>query len=443
MFCTIHLSKSDPTPLYIQLTNALAGLIKNGDLPNHTKLPTIRTLSKKLNINRDTVVNAYKLLENQGLVTAYVGSGTYVASPQTVTTSPKCETIPCSNLSFSKDYFPTTLITELTNQIIETEGWGAFSDPLYRGHNLLKQSICNFFKSVGILSCPSQVRYSKHFPSFLIDLLKTHPNSTICVEAYHDLSYSSFLRSLGIKVLEIPVTEKGLDIKVLKQLLKTEHISFVWVSTYVQNPTGISYSMEVKEELLHLAELHNFYIIEDGTLSDFAYTEELLLPLYTLAESEKVIYIYHFSRLYLPAFQYTFIALPNTLTKRLNEPSSYSFNERFLQYYLDSQLFSSIRQTIIESNQQHFHLLLSVFKTLNNAVSLYSEQGSLFFFIKPELISASDLEKHFLQNHIVLAPGELFTMKSKSPYFRISLAHLNTTTLPLVIDTLKAISNLA
>ena len=442
MFCAIHLSKSDPTPLYIQLTNALAGLIKNGDLPNHTKLPTIRTLSKKLNINRDTVVNAYKLLENQGLVTAHVGSGTYVSSPQTISAPPTCETIPCSNLSFSKNYFPPTLITELTNQIIASEGWNAFSDPLYRGHNLLKQSICSFFKSVGILSSPSQVRYTKHFSTFLVDLLKMHPNSTVCVEAYHDLSYSSFLRSLGIKVLEIPITEKGLDIKFLKQLLKTEHISFVWVSTYVQNPTGISYSMQVKEELLRLAELHHFYIIEDGTLSDFAYTEQQLLPLYNLAENERVIYIYHFSKLYLPAFQYTFIALPNTLTKRLNEPSSYSFNERFLQYYLDSQLFSSIRQNIIESNQLRFKSLLSVFKTLSNVISLYSEQGSLFFFIKPELISASDLEKYFLQHHIVLAPGELFTIKSKCPYFRISLAHLNDTTLPVVVDALKGISNL-
>ena len=117
MFCTIHLSKSDPTPLYIQLASELAHLIKIGEIPERTKLPTIRTLSRKLKINRDTVVNAYKVLENQGLVVAHVGSGTYVSpltSQKDYESETNLQTISCSTLSFNKDYFPTSLITQLT-----------------------------------------------------------------------------------------------------------------------------------------------------------------------------------------------------------------------------------------------------------------------------------------------------------------------------------------
>ncbi|MEF9959771.1 MAG: PLP-dependent aminotransferase family protein [Niameybacter sp.] len=443
MFCTIHLSKSDPTPLYIQLANALAHLIKTGDLPNHTKLPTIRTLSKKLSINRDTVVNAYKLLENQGLVTAYVGSGTYVSSPQTSTPSTPAQTISCSSLSFNKNYFPPSLITKLTQEMINAEGWNVFSDPLYRGHTTLKQNICEFLKSVGVNSSSSQLRYTKDFLNFLVDLLKTHPNSTICVEAYHDLSYSSFLRSLGFKVIELPLTQDGIDLDYLGQLLQTEHISFVWVSTYVQNPTGISYNLETKKNLLELARKHQFYIIEDGTLSDFAYTENILLPLYTLDDARQVIYIYHFSKLYLPSVQYSFIALPHGLCKKLNEPTTCSFNERFLQYYLDSSIFSSIRQDIVETHYHHFNTILPILQELAPYIELYSEQGSLFFWIKPRLVSTCIMEKFLLQSHILLAPGELFTMKSKCLYTRLSLAHLNDSTLPLVIEGLKGLATLS
>lgn len=442
MFCTIHLSKSDPTPLYIQLANSLAHLIKIGELPNHTKLPTIRTLSKKLNINRDTVVNAYKLLENQGLVTAYVGSGTYVSSSEVNLPPTNQETISCSSLFFNKNYFPPSLISELTKDMITAEGWNVFSDPLYRGHTLLKQSISEFFKSVGILSNPSQIRYTKDFLSFLIDLLKVHPNSTIGVEAYHDLSYSSFLRSLGFKVIELPLSQTGLDLDYLEKILKTEHISFIWVSTYVQNPTGISYDLENKKHLLELAEHHQFYIIEDGTLSDFAYTETSLMPLYNLDYCNHVIYIHHFSKLYLPTLQYSFIALPQTLSKKLNEPVHSTFNERFLQYYLDSSIFSSIRQEIIEHNYNHFKTIMPILRGLTDTIDLYSEHGSLFFWFKPLGISSSAMEKYLLQQHIVLAPGELFTMKSKCAYSRLSLAHLNDTTLPLVIDALKGMSAL-
>ena len=44
MFCTIHLSKSDPTPLYIQLASELAHLIKIGEIPERTKLPYVHFL---------------------------------------------------------------------------------------------------------------------------------------------------------------------------------------------------------------------------------------------------------------------------------------------------------------------------------------------------------------------------------------------------------------
>lgn len=445
MFCTIHISKSDPTPLYIQLASELAHLIKIGELPERTKLPTIRTLSRKLKINRDTVVSAYKLLENQGLVMAHVGSGTYVCplinhTNSTDTLNP--QTIPCSSLSFNKDYFPTSLITKLTQQIIQFEGWGAFTDPLYRERNILRQSICQFFKSVGILTTPAQTRFTKDFCSFLLDLLKTQPSSTICVEAYHDLTYSSFLRSLGFKIIEIPLTEEGLDLSFLEKSLQTEHISFIWVSPYVQNPTGISYSQSNKESLLKLAQTYNFYIIEDGTLSDFTYSHELLVPLYTLDTCDQVIYIHHFSKLYLPPLQYTFVALPNHLYKKINDPTVCTFNERLLHFYLESDDFSAIRQEIIEKSYSSYIGLLEALNSVSHLLEIHSSQGSLFFWIKPTHIASEILYDCFLRHHIIISPGELFTLKSKCTYFRISLAHLDDTTLPIVISCLNELSTL-
>ena len=443
MFCTIHLSKSDPTPLYIQLASELAHLIKIGEIPERTKLPTIRTLSRKLKINRDTVVNAYKVLENQGLVVAHVGSGTYVSplsNSQPIPTENPTATISCSTLSFNKDYFPTSLITELTQQIIQSEGWGAFSDPLYRERNLLRQSICQFFKSVGVMSTPAQIRFPKDFCSFLLDLLKIHPSSTICVEAYRDLTYSSFLRSLGFKIIEIPLTHEGLDLTYLEKQLQTEHIGFIWVSSYVQNPTGISYSLECKNRLIELAHLHHFYIIEDGTLSDFTYSHDCLKPLYTLDPYGQVIYLYHFSKLYLPPLQYTFIALPNSLHKKMNDSMTCTFNERLLHFYLESDALGYIRQDIIEKTYLAYIKVYEALLEVSQHVEIYSPHGSLFFWIRPIHISYEHFYNCFLKHHIILSPGEVFTQKSKCNYFRLSLTHLDDSTLPCILECLQDLS---
>ena len=131
MFHTVQLSKSDPTPLYIQLASELAKLIQANLLKGGTKLPAIRYLSKQLAINRDTVVSAYKLLENQGLVEGHIGKGTYVVPfPTIVSPTPENTNICCSNLGFPKELFSSSLCLELATKLITEEGWESLLEPV-------------------------------------------------------------------------------------------------------------------------------------------------------------------------------------------------------------------------------------------------------------------------------------------------------------------------
>jgi DNA-binding transcriptional regulator YhcF (GntR family) len=81
-FTSIQLNKQGLTPVYRQLGDAFCMLIERGALKPHRKLPPIRKLANALRINNDTVINAYKYLENKGVVYSIVGSGTYVAPNQ-------------------------------------------------------------------------------------------------------------------------------------------------------------------------------------------------------------------------------------------------------------------------------------------------------------------------------------------------------------------------
>lgn len=66
-------------PLYISLARQLENDIATGVLLPGTKLPPQRELADFLDINVSTVVRAFKLCSNKGLLTSTVGSGTYVA----------------------------------------------------------------------------------------------------------------------------------------------------------------------------------------------------------------------------------------------------------------------------------------------------------------------------------------------------------------------------
>lgn len=75
----IRLSKESREPIYHQIEKQLKALIAGGHLTAGTPLPSIRALSKDLEISVITIRRAYQDLEAQGFIETEHGKGTYVA----------------------------------------------------------------------------------------------------------------------------------------------------------------------------------------------------------------------------------------------------------------------------------------------------------------------------------------------------------------------------
>ena len=67
-------------PKYIQIADAIAEAIHEGDLNTEAKLPAMRNLAYDLGVTLGTVSRAYQEAERRGLVGGEVGRGTYVKS---------------------------------------------------------------------------------------------------------------------------------------------------------------------------------------------------------------------------------------------------------------------------------------------------------------------------------------------------------------------------
>ncbi|MFC2033369.1 substrate-binding domain-containing protein [Chloroflexota bacterium] len=76
----IYLSHAGQNPLYLQIVEQLKQLIATEKISAGERLPAIRQLAQSLQINPGTVVKAYQVLEQQGIVMSRRGGGTVVAS---------------------------------------------------------------------------------------------------------------------------------------------------------------------------------------------------------------------------------------------------------------------------------------------------------------------------------------------------------------------------
>ncbi len=76
----LSLQKESSMPYHEQLYQQIASLIRSGELPTHTQLPTVRDLAARLQVNYNTVRSVYLRLQQEGLVDSRQGRGTTVSN---------------------------------------------------------------------------------------------------------------------------------------------------------------------------------------------------------------------------------------------------------------------------------------------------------------------------------------------------------------------------
>jgi len=79
----ISLDPQDTRPIYIQIVDEVRRALVLGTLGPDDPLPSVRDLAVKLRINPNTVSQAYRDLERQGMVYVRRGQGTYASPGQT------------------------------------------------------------------------------------------------------------------------------------------------------------------------------------------------------------------------------------------------------------------------------------------------------------------------------------------------------------------------
>jgi len=76
----IQIDKNSRIPIYDQIKEQIKGLIQAGQIKTGDQLPTIRSLSKELSVNVNTVALAYRDLVNNGVIITERGKGSFVSS---------------------------------------------------------------------------------------------------------------------------------------------------------------------------------------------------------------------------------------------------------------------------------------------------------------------------------------------------------------------------
>lgn len=427
-----NLKFKDEVPKYIQVANFIKNLIDKRKIKEGDKLPTIRSLSKELSVNNVTIVSAYNKLKSEGYAYQKVGSGTYakikdVSSSFRKEYSRALKKISIKNLTEVVDFtgettgevlFPIDDLKYIINEVLERDGANALLSENRNGYTNLINTINKVFwnsklneEDIIIVSGAQQG----------IDIASKgilNINDNIIVEKPTYVGALSVFKWRKVNLFEVPIEEDGINLDKFEKILQKNKIRCFYTMSYFQNPTGISYSLEKKKRILQLAEIYDFYIIEDDYLSELIYERSLdYIPFKWLDTNDRVIYIKSFSKIFLPGIRLGYLVAPTVFrevlqnSKHNTDITTSSLMQRALELYIASGRWKENIKYLNDEYIERYTYMKSILdEEFKDIITYIDPKGGLNFYLtlKDNIIDTKELFIELRKRDVYITPGAMF-----------------------------------
>ena len=427
---TYSMEKRGSEPVYLYIYECIKNDILSGKILPGEKLPSKRVLAAHLGVAIITIENAYAQLITEGYIQSREKRGYYVSEDMEVLASPEKKAeddlldkaaVSGKNTDIKYDFsvnsirtdsFPFDTWSRIMRKTMLDHEAGFMEAPDGRGVPKLREAIADYlYKSKGISVSASRIIVgpgTEYLHHLLIQLV-----GRSCFVAVENPGYKKISRiyeTNGVRVLHIPVDEKGMTI----DRLKDSNVRLVHLSPSHHFPTGSVMPIHRRGRLLKWAQEQGAYIIEDDYDSEFRFEGRPITTLYSMDHSN-VIYMNTFTKTLAPSIRIAYMILPEKLFSRyMDKLSFYSGTvSSFEQYTLAEFIAGGYYERHIRRVRNRYK------KCRQEMLTALSESGVLEFItvtedkaglqlaisVKPEYEKqAVNLDKRLLEKGIKIVP---------------------------------------
>jgi DNA-binding transcriptional MocR family regulator len=284
--------------LYEQVADWISGLIERGTLRPGERIPSVRRLSSQQKVSISTVLQAYFLLENWGLIEARPQSGFYVRlyrrdlpsepkiSDPPLTAQPVSigdlvsqvfeaardpGIIPLGAACPSPELFPTLRLNRILASVARREGYLINTYDFPPGNLELRRQIARRSLEWGCSLSAEDIVTTYGCMEALNLCLRAvaQPGDTIAVESPTYFGVLQAIESLKMKALEISTHPRtGISLEALEGAIKRHRVRACVVMANFHNPLGSCMPDENKKQLVELLTRREIPLIEDDIYGD-------------------------------------------------------------------------------------------------------------------------------------------------------------------------------
>lgn len=358
----LTLNRNSPIPLVEQIYNGISDRILSGYFAKGARLPSVRQLSKELQVSPVTVVHALELLEADKLIDRIQGKGTFVYDAEQTSSRDMDEqdngvyrkeknrqsihsggnSLPMelpdylhrsqylyynqkpAEINFSLSAVAPQLLPtqELAKSLValaqqQPEILAHYGE--IQGDLQLRQALSNYFANEKIQAGPQEILVTNGSQQGIDLVARTFigPGDLVITEEPTYAAAIDVFRSRGATIVSIPMDEEGMRMDKLYEWVDRQTPKLIYTVPSFQSPTGGVMSARRRRQLLELANDLNCYILEDDPWSEIYYEEPPPAHIKSLDTEGRVIYLKGLSKMLSPGCRIGFMIASTALLNRL------------------------------------------------------------------------------------------------------------------------------
>jgi DNA-binding transcriptional MocR family regulator len=291
---------STAQPLYRQVATRIETMIQGGTFAVGDRIPSVRQLSRQLDVSVTTVVEAYRLLEDRRLVEARPQSGYYVRTPEPAAPEPaptesadagRPPEISDLVLRFLRGaqtrgvlalgaavpdpaYLPVQRLNRLLVQSVRQQPSASQSYDAVAGLEQLRVQIGRRALDAGCSLSPDDILTTSGAQAAVHLCLQatTRPGDTVAVESPTYYGLLEALESLHLRAVEVATHPRdGVDIDELVKVFDRDKISACVFSPSFGNPLGHCMPDAARRRLVEVLTERDIPLIEDDVYGELPF----------------------------------------------------------------------------------------------------------------------------------------------------------------------------
>jgi len=444
--------QSGKSTLYQEVATRITRLIDEGTFRPGERIPSVRGLSRQMGVSLSTVLTAYGVLEDEGLIEARPQSGYYVrirlpnaaGTPVMELPSPAVVPTPLSIGSISTmlcgdprnrdlvplgaaipkpELLPVDKLTRAFRSVLGRQKRQSVIYDLLPGHKALRMQIARRAVTAGCFLTPDDFVTTQGGMEAVNLCLRAicRSGDTVAVESPTFYGFLQTIEMLGLHALEIPsCPNRGINLDTLRYAIEHNSISACIVVSNFSNPLGSCMLEEDKKNLVELLRDHGIPLIEDDIYGDLSYDDERPVVAKAFDTEGMVLLCSSFSKTIAPGYRVGWIA-PGRFqgqVERLKVVSNIATATptqlAIAEFLANGGYDHYLRKVRRIYRQQTTSMAQAVAKSFPDGTRVTRPSGGYVLWVElPNSIDSLKLYEEALNAGITIAPGPIFSAKGK------------------------------